>query len=75
MPTNPTHRFELLGQYSVLLAAHPSADIKRVVSPSVPKGTAIAALRLEMVYKAAAQIVGVSIRPTARGSNRVRGGV
>ena len=33
-----------------------------------------AALRLEMVYNAAAKIVGVSIRPTGRGSNRVRGG-
>lgn len=33
-----------------------------------------AALRLEMVYSAAAKIVGVSIRPTGRGSNRVRGG-
>ena len=32
-----------------------------------------AALRLEMVYNAA-KIVGVSIRPTGRGSNRVRGG-
>jgi hypothetical protein len=29
---------------------------------------------LEMVYNAAAKIVGVSIRPTGRGSNRVRGG-
>jgi hypothetical protein len=34
-----------------------------------------AALRLEMVYNAAAKIVGVSIRPTGRGSNRVRTGV
>ena len=33
-----------------------------------------AALRLEMVYNAAAKIVGVSIRPTGRGSDRVRGG-
>jgi hypothetical protein len=33
-----------------------------------------AALRLQMVYNAAAKIVGVSIRPTGRGSNRVRGG-
>jgi hypothetical protein len=33
-----------------------------------------AALRLEMAYDAAAKIVGVSIRPTGRGSNRVRGG-
>lgn len=33
-----------------------------------------AALRLEMVYNAAAKIVGVSIRPSGRGSNRVRGG-
>jgi hypothetical protein len=32
-----------------------------------------AALRLEMVYSAAAKIVGVSIRPTGWGSNRVRG--
>ena len=34
-----------------------------------------AALRLQMVYNAAAKIVGVSIRPTGRGSDRVRGGV
>jgi hypothetical protein len=33
-----------------------------------------AALRLEMVYNAAAKIVGVWIRPTGRGSDRVRGG-
>jgi hypothetical protein len=32
------------------------------------------ALRLKMVYNAAAKIVGVSIRSTGRGSNRVRGG-
>jgi hypothetical protein len=32
------------------------------------------ALRLEMVYNAAAKIVGVSIRPTGRDSDRVRGG-
>jgi hypothetical protein len=33
-----------------------------------------AVLRLEMLYNAAAKIVGVSIRPMGTGSNRVRGG-
>ena len=39
------------------------------------KNVTLPALRLEMVYNAGAKIVGVSIRPMSRGSNRVRGGV
>jgi hypothetical protein len=45
-----------------------SADPSELAAP-------YAALRSEMVYNAAAKIVGVSIRPTGRGSDRVRGGV
>ena len=50
--------------------------VAELLNSADPSGLAAlyAALRLEMVYNAAAKIVGVSIRPTGRGSNRVRGG-